>query len=78
MEHPDPAKHWKIRRYTMFFCIFLAIIFTIGFAIIGLTNPEALAAMTAVIGWFYSLLSVAVLGYYSNTAVEEWSKNRKQ
>lgn len=78
MEHPDPAKHWKIRRYTMFVCIFLSVVFTIGFALIGWLNPTALESMTAVIGWFYSLLSVGVIGYFSNTALEEYAKNRKQ
>lgn len=78
VQNPNPEKHWRIRRYTMFASIFLIVVLTIGFAVIGLHNPAALTAMSAVVGWVYGALSIPLLGYYGNTAVEEYAKNRKQ
>jgi len=74
---PDLVTHWRVRRYTMFACLVLGVLFAIFFSILEILRPNTIAAITSVIGWLYSMLSVAVIGYYSNTAVEEYVKNRK-
>ncbi|WGH49680.1 hypothetical protein [Alishewanella phage vB_AspM_Slickus01] len=74
---PDLALHWRIRRRTMFACIVLLCLSTIGFGYIGVFNSDALSAMGVLIGWFYGSISLPIIGYFSNTAVEEYVKNRK-
>ena len=74
---PDLALHWRIRRRTMIVCIVLLCLFTIGFGYIGMVNPDALSAMGVLIGWFFGTISLPIIGYFSNTAVEEFVKNRK-
>lgn len=39
-------------------------------------NPEAVSAMGAVIGWAYGLCTAIIMGYYGNTAVEEYAKGK--
>lgn len=77
VENPDPSKHWKIRRRTMFVSLALIVVFSIVFIVIGIKNPAALTAMTPLLAWVYGSLSLPVLGYYSNTAVSDFVKGRK-
>ena len=77
-EHPNPEYWWKIRRRTMYVAIVLICIFTFAFVIVGLQKPPALESMGVLIGWVYGVLSLPVVGYYGNTAVEEYAKNRKK
>lgn len=78
VENPDPSKHWKIRRRTMFVSLALIVVFSIVFIIIGIKNPTALTAMTPLLAWVFGSLSLPVLAYFSNTALEDFAKNRKQ
>jgi hypothetical protein len=74
---PDLALHWRVRRRTMIACLVLLVFSTIGFATIAIYIPEALQSMGVLIGWYYGTLSLPIIGYFSNTAVEEFVKNRK-
>ena len=75
--NPNPAKHWAVRRRTMYAAIVLMVLFSIAFMAIGVHNPEALKSMGVLIGWIYGSLAFPIIGYYSNTGIEEFAKNRK-
>ena len=74
---PDLALHWRVRRRTMIASLVIIVLSTIGFAYLALINPKAIESMGVLIGWFYGTISLPLIGYYSNTAVEEYVKNRK-
>lgn len=76
--HPDIRKHWRIRRRTMYVGVILTVIFSIAFMWIGYVNPAALESMGVLISWVYGTLTVIIIGYYGNTAVSDYVKNRKQ
>lgn len=69
--HPDPHVHWKNRRrmaYTL--GVFWGIAQTVGWTVLAVMAPEALALLNGVIGWSYSLAGLALAAYYGGNAAE--------
>lgn len=56
---------------------FASIIQTVLLAILAYLRPDAVQSLGAVVGWSYGLYMAVIMGYYGNTAVEEYAKNRK-
>lgn len=74
---PDLALHWRVRRRTMIGCICLLVLSTIGFTHLAISSPAAMETMGVLIGWYYGTLSIPIVGYYANTGISEFVKNRK-
>ena len=73
-ENPDATRHWIVKKKTMYISVAILVVSTIGFAAIGFVNPAALESMGALIGWYYSIMSVPVVGFFGNSAVEALKK----
>jgi hypothetical protein len=73
-EHPDPERWWQHRRRLAYRALWLAVAETLLLGLVALLNPEAVAALSAAIYSSYTLWSVPIVGYYGNTAVEEWAR----
>lgn len=76
MEHPNPKLHWFVRRTTMLVSLALAVLTTISAVILEIGNPGIVQSLSPALGWHYTALTAPVLGYYGNTAVEEWSRSK--
>lgn len=74
-QHPDPNRWWTYRRKGMFIGIKWAIIQTLAWIALGVYDKDIVSALTAVIGWSYGISALLIVGYYSNTAVEEYARN---
>lgn len=80
--HPDPAKHWRWRRYGMLVGIYWSIIQTLMWAGLAFYSwkygaadtPNLISSLSVVIAWSYGVCMVLIIGYYSNTAVDEFAK----
>lgn len=75
-QHPDPERWWKHRRRGYYIGIWWAVIITFLFVGIELKSPGTVEKMGVVIGWAYGVSVTLIVAYYSNTAVEEFAKNR--
>lgn len=73
-EHPDPDRWWRHRRERCDTAMKAAGVETVLLGFLAYFSPEAVSAMTTVVVASYTLWSWPVIGYYSNTAVEEWAK----
>lgn len=76
IKHPDPNIYWKHRRRLCYIAFIWSIIMTIMLGGLAFINPEAVSAMGAVIGWAYGLCTAIVMGYYGNSAIEEYAKKK--
>lgn len=82
--HPDPSRWWMFRRKGMFIGVKWGIVQTFLWASLAIwdalkTPPDSIpimANMTAVVGWSYGVCVVLIVGYYSNTAVDEAVKHK--
>lgn len=75
-EHPDPKVYWKHRRKGYYIGLVWAILQTFLWIGIELNTPDTIQNMGVVIGWSYGLSVSLIVAYYSNTAVEEFLRNR--
>lgn len=81
-EHPDLERWWKNRRKGMYIGIAWAkwqTFLWVALAILDIfKNPEhpVIANMGVVIAWSYGVCIILIVGYYSNTAVEEAVKHK--
>ncbi len=74
MEHPDQKSYWFFRRTTMFISMAIICVFTLIFIGLGIQWPETVTTLGPIIPWFYGAFSLPIIGYYSNTAIEEAGK----
>lgn len=75
--HPDPERWWTNRRKAMFFSQKWGVVQTLLWAILAYFNPEAVTASYMVIAGSYGLTALPIIGYYSNTAVQEYARGLK-
>lgn len=75
-EHPNPGLYFKVRRETMWKTQTQSIVLFIILMVLAYFQPEAVEVLTPSIIAIFGLLALPTIGYYSNTAVEEWAKRR--
>lgn len=81
-DHPDPERWWTHRRKGMYIGICWAkwqTLLWVALAVLGmLNNPEdpVIDKMGTVIAWSYGISALLIIGYYSNTAVDEAVKHK--
>jgi hypothetical protein len=80
--HPDPERWWTNRRKGMYIGISWAKWQTFLWVALGLmdifynTQDPIIGKMGTVIAWSYGISALLIIGYYSNTAVEEAVKHK--
>lgn len=77
MSHPNPEIWWRHRRRGYYFGIIWTIVSTFIWIGLELFRPNVLDSLGVVIGWSYGFSTTLIIAYYGNTAVEEFSKNKK-
>jgi len=75
--HPNPNIWWKNRRRMAYIAIVWVILQTFLWAILAAFIPAAIGSLGVVIGWSYGVPATIIVGYYSNTAVEEAVKHKR-
>lgn len=70
-QHPNPSRWWKHRRRLAYMAFGWLVSQTFLFGSIAVYSPAAVASLGAVIGWSYGTTTIVLIGYYSNTAIEE-------
>lgn len=80
--HPDPERWWTHRRKGMYIGISWAkwqTLLWVSLAVVDIFfNPEdpVIGKMGTVIAWSYGISALLIIGYYSNTAVDEAVKHK--
>lgn len=77
--HPDPKQYFKIRRETMLRAININIALALLFLGVNIYFHEELAGsswLPTVIGWTFFTNSLPIIGYFSNTAIDEFAKRK--
>lgn len=75
--HPNPSVWWKHRRRLCYGSFVWVILQTFLWAAVEVMVPGTIAGMSVVIGWSYGVPATAIIGYYGNTAVEEFVKHKR-
>ena len=74
--HPDPAKWYQVRRETMFRTQRYILVYTIAITIVLYFKPDAVQKGTELLMWFYIVMAIPTVGYYSNTAIDNLMSKR--
>lgn len=80
-DHPDPERWWTHRRKGMYIGISWAkwqTLLWVALAVVDVfynSGDSVIGEMGVVIAWSYGICALLIIGYYSNTAVEEAVKN---
>jgi len=72
--HPDPSRWWTWRRKGMITALRWLIIQSFGWGVLAYLSPEAMEAISAVAIASYIATCIPIVGYYSNTALDDYVK----
>jgi hypothetical protein len=73
-KHPNPERWWRVRRGGFYFGRNWAVVQTFIWIALGLYDVTVMEKASTIAGWSYGVCIILIIGYYSNTALEEFSK----
>lgn len=76
-EHPDLSRWWRIRRRFAIAAGALAVLETVALIWLAIRYPAAITALSAVVGWSYSLLGAVVCAYIGFSTWHDIAAARK-